>query len=395
VAARRKRGIGSRGFWLSLLALAVLSAGLRFSTSSSGQAFLARAGIGRAFVPRLAARLDMQLAEALARMGLVRADITARMVTERNRRVREYAFNCPQHLTPTLVHVAVERAVRAAEGEVLDAEERHARVDELVLVLGYGKLPTHRVVVRALVAPPARPVAVAQPSRPRLALIVDDLGHNLNATARGFLELGVPITVAVLPELHDSDEVFELAHERGIPALLHLPMEPQRGEDPGKHAVRVGMPADEIEALVDRHLRRYKTFFGVNNHMGSRATADQPTMQALARALRRRDLVFVDSQTTPRSVARAAAREAGIWCVANDLFLDDGEETQEQVEGNLEHLAAVARKRGLAVGIVHPHPATLAALRQGLPRLQAHGIELVTIESLRPGANVAVRATAP
>jgi polysaccharide deacetylase 2 family uncharacterized protein YibQ len=70
--------------------------------------------------------------------------------------------------------------------------------------------------------------------------------------------------------------------------------------------------------------------------------------------------------------------------VANDLFLDDGEESQEQVEANLDRLARMARKRGLAIGIAHPHPETLAALRAALPRLQADGYEFVTLESLRP-----------
>jgi hypothetical protein len=85
------------------------------------------------------------------------------------------------------------------------------------------------------------------------------------------------------------------------------------------------------------------------------------------------------------------AREAGVWCIANDLFLDDKEEPAEQVEANLQRLANLARRRGLAVGIGHPHPETLAALRIMLPRLQAHGIDFVTIESLRPQPSLAVR----
>jgi polysaccharide deacetylase 2 family uncharacterized protein YibQ len=201
--------------------------------------------------------------------------------------------------------------------------------------------------------------------------------------------LGVPITLAVLPDLGKSSEFFAAAQQRGIPTLLHLPMEPEGHEDPGKRAIHVGMSPEDVEALVDRHWKHYKTFFGVNNHMGSRATADRPVMEALVRALRRRDLVFVDSQTTPKSVGRSVSRQAGVWCIANDLFLDDGEETVEQVVIRLDRLAAMARRRGLAVGIAHPHPATLLALQQTLPRLQAHGIELVTVESLRPGASVA------
>jgi polysaccharide deacetylase 2 family uncharacterized protein YibQ len=196
----------------------------------------------------------------------------------------------------------------------------------------------------------------------------------------------------VLPELGKSQDILDAARERQLPVLLHLPMEPTGGADPGKHAIRVGMQAEEIEAIVDAHQRRYKGIFGVNNHMGSRATADRPTMAALMQALRRRDLVFVDSQTTPRSVGRETAREAGVWCVANDLFLDDGGEAREQVASNLARLARIARKRGVAIGIAHPHPETLAALLEAIPRLQADGYEFVTIESLRPGVVAPVAA---
>jgi polysaccharide deacetylase 2 family uncharacterized protein YibQ len=126
--------------------------------------------------------------------------------------------------------------------------------------------------------------------------------------------------------------------------------------------------------------------------MGSRATADRATMRALLRALGKRDLVFVDSQTTTRSVARALGREEGVWCIANDLFLDDGGGTEEVVAANVRRLADMARKRGLAVGIAHPHPETLAALRTALPRLQAEGFEFTTVADLRPRPAAATAA---
>jgi polysaccharide deacetylase 2 family uncharacterized protein YibQ len=382
---KRRRTYGSRTFWIIVGFNVLAFALLRFGTSGEGQAFLVRAGVGGLVLPKLANQLDVQLAERFARMGLGRSDIQYRRVALGKQSVREYTFACPQHLTPTLVHVQVQDATHEANGTVLGAEEQHGRGDQLDLVLGYGRTPTHRLIVRAP-PPPPRDVAGA-PRKPRVALVVVDLGHNLNRTTKGFFALDIPITVAVLPDLGKSDEVFELAAKRHIPALLHLPMEPEGGADPGKRPVKVGMSQDEIQALVDRHLNRYRTFFGVNNHMGSRATADPQTMAGLLHALRRRDLVFVDSQTTPKSVGRSAAREAGVRCVANDVFLDDGEGTVDEVAANLERLAALARKRGMAVGIAHPHAATLDALRANVPRLQAHGIEFVSLDWLRSPAS--------
>jgi uncharacterized protein len=379
---------GSRGFWLVLAVLGVTLAALRLGMSDTGQAFLVRYGISRHFAPQVATRVDVAIAEKLLALGLVRGDVKARDVAVGGRRVREYTFASPAHLTPTLVQMELRHAVRDVHGEIIRAAVTHDKGEALVLALGFGSLVTHRIVIK----PPLPPPMTAQgPRRPRLALIIDDLGHNMNGTTRGILDLGVPFTVAVLPELRKSNAVLEAARKRGLPALLHLPMQPAGDENPGKHPVTVDMPPEKIDALVGKHASEYKTIIGVNNHMGSLATTDVPTMRALMQSLRKRELVFVDSQTSPRSVGRRMAREAGVWCIANDLFLDDKEEPVEQVEANLQRLANLARRRGLAVGIGHPHPETLAALRVMLPRLQAHGIDFVTIDSLRPQPNVAVR----
>jgi len=356
--------------------------------SDTGQAFLVRYGISRHFAPQLATRVDVAVAEKLLALGLVRGDVKARTVADGGRRVREYTFASPAHLTPTMVQVELRRAVQTVHGEIVHAEQTHDKGEALVLALGFGSLVTHRVVIKP---PPQPPMTAQGPRRPRIALIIDDLGHNMNRTTRGILGLGVPFTVAVLPELRKSGEVLEAARKRGLPALLHLPMQPAGDENPGKHPVTVEMPPEKIDALIGKHASEYKTIIGVNNHMGSRATTDVPTMQAVMKSLRKRELLFVDSQTSPRSVGRRTAKEAGVWCISNDLFLDDKEEGVEEVSSNLQRLATLARRRGLAVGIAHPHPETLQALRTMLPRLQARGIEFVTIESLHPQPNLATR----
>ena len=378
----------SRAFWLVVASLLVVVGALRLGTSDGGQAFLVRYHIAPQLAPRLATRVDVAVAEKLLALGLVRGDVKARTVAARGRQIREYTFAAPAHLTPTQVQMELRRAVRSVHGDVVRAELSHGKQEALVLALGFGPTVTHRVVIKP---PPEPPMTAQGPRRPRIALIIDDLGHNMNGTTRGLLGLGVPFTVAVLPELRKSGAVLEAARKRGLPALLHLPMQPVGDDNPGKHPIKVDMPPEKIDALIGKHAGEYKSVIGVNNHMGSLATTDLPTMRALMKALRKRELVFVDSQTTPRSVGRQTAKEAGVWCIANDLFLDDRDEGVEQVASNLQRLATMARKRGLAVGIAHPHPATLQALRTMLPRLQAHGIEFVTIESLRPQPAVATR----
>jgi len=379
---KRTRRAASPAFWIVIAVACIAAAGVRLVASDRGQVLLVRAGLGGRFVPALSSHLDVALARCFLDLGLLRGDVRAKALDRSGRRVRQYAFDSPPHLTPTLCQAAIDRAARRAHATVLHAEVTHQRGSELVLELGFGaRAPTHRIVVR----PPPPPAALAARSGgARVALVLDDLGHNMNATTRGFFELGVPLTVSVLPDQPKSKAVFEAAQEHGFPALLHVPMQPDGDADAGSDPITIDMEPEHIAARINRLRERYPQFIGVNNHMGSRATADRRTMTALLGTLRQHNVFFLDSQTTARSLAPRVARELGMWCPRNDLFLDDGVKPSDDVAANLERLAALAKRRGVAIGILHPHAETLAALRIHVPRLQAEGVRFVTVESLRP-----------
>lgn len=387
------RGRKKRLRWYSLpLALALTlgfaaALGLVVASSQRGQAFLVKNGLTDRFLPGLTADLEVALARTFVGMGLARGDVSIKQQSRQQARVREYQFETPRHLTPTECNLWIARAVSAAGADILRSEEWHEKGGAVVLWLGFGKHFTHYVVVT-----PAAPVPPPQAPKPRLALVIDDFGYAMNATARGVLELDIPLTIAVLPDLRASRAAFEAAVAHGRPALLHLPMEPEGDEDPGDNPLRVGMSEAEIDALIGRHLAHYETFIGVNNHMGSRATTDYRTMRALAAALERRGLFFFDSLTTPRSVAYDAARQRGIWSARNDLFLDDRTESAADVVESLLQLADTARSKGLAFGIAHPRPYTLEALQAVIPRLLAEGFEFVTLPQLRDEESSTARA---
>lgn len=362
---------------VATLAIGLLGLGaIQLFTTRPGHVLLVRAGWRDPFLERLAVQLDVALAERFVSMGLLRADLKSRRLVEEQGSVREYSFRAPAHLTPTQCNLWLTQSAIAAGAEVLAAEELHTQGGEVSIALGFAARITHRLRVRPASRTPERPVA-------RIALVIDDLGHNLNDIAEGILDLGVPLTLAVLPDLPHSDDVFAAAEKRGLPALLHLPMEPEGHENAGRHPLRVGMEEGAIDALLEKYQRKYPGFVGINNHMGSRATADAATMGALSAVLARRGLLFLDSATTARSVALRAARAQGVWSLRNDLFLDTDTKSATTVSARLERLAALARQRGVAVGIAHPRPYTLEALRALVPRLQAEGIRFVTLEELR------------
>ncbi len=216
----------------------------------------------------------------------------------------------------------------------------------------------------------------------RAAIIIDDLGNDPEAERR-LLALRYPVTFAILPELPHSATTAQAAHRGGREVLLHLPMEPLPGAEsqPGPGEIKVGMSAREVDRLISADLASVPFAVGVNNHMGSRATADPELMAEVMRVLAERRLFFVDSRTTAKTCALAAARRAGVPAFYRSVFLDDTESVAYSL-GQLRQLRRVVEEQGAAIAIGHPHPTTLRALAEFLPTLERDDIRLVPASQL-------------
>ena len=246
---------------------------------------------------------------------------------------------------------------------------------------------THSIhAVLPLAARPRPPIVGRTPGGGRLAIIIDDMGHD-RASADQLFALPFPLTVSILPHLPLSAEVAEEAHRRGDQIMLHLPMEPEPGNG-GPDGVaqepielRVGMSADQVSSTLAGMLETVPHAAGVNNHEGSRATADAPLMEELMPALRAHNLFFIDSRTTAATVAFTAAESSGVRAASRKVFLDDTQ-TKEAVVAQIELAARDAARDGSAIAIGHPHPATIAALAQEVPALESRGIRFVFASDL-------------
>jgi uncharacterized protein len=236
---------------------------------------------------------------------------------------------------------------------------------------------THTIhVVTPVAASSHPPLKRGNGSGPRLAIILDDVGYD-RAAADAVFTLPFPITISVIPHLPLSAEVAEEAYRRGDQVLLHLPMEAEAdGTKREPIELRVGMKSQQVEAELDGMLETVPHAAGVNNHQGSRATADPALMAALMPALRDRGLFFIDSRTTAATVAYDAAKRSGVRSASRKVFLDDTQ-SRAAILAQLELAARDAQRDGFAIAIGHPHPATIAALAESVPRLEARGIRLV------------------
>jgi uncharacterized protein len=214
----------------------------------------------------------------------------------------------------------------------------------------------------------------------RIALVVDDLGTSVGDLLP-LEELGVPITYAVLPFAEETPQVVAELHRRRAEILLHLPMEPENGEDPGPGALRQGMTDEELREKTLAALQAVPGAVGVNNHMGSLLSAEEGPMTTVLGMLAEKGLFFLDSRTSARSVGFQVARRLGIPAAERQVFLD-GDPAPEAIRGQFERLLGLARTNGAAIAIGHPHPDTLAVLAAEVPKARALGYEFVPVSYL-------------
>lgn len=216
----------------------------------------------------------------------------------------------------------------------------------------------------------------------RVAIIIDDLGYQLEAGRRA-IALPGPVAFAVLPGAPRAAALAGWAHESGKEVLLHLPLQANsedKDDEPGR--IDLDMSRETVVATFDVALNSVPHVVGVNGHRGSLLTRHPGHMQWLMEEIRaRNDLFFVDSYTTAESVAMQIAAEAGVNAVKRDVFLDP-DRSPETVARQFERMKLLAKKRGFVVAIGHPYRSTLELLERELPKLREQGIELVPISEL-------------
>ncbi len=213
----------------------------------------------------------------------------------------------------------------------------------------------------------------------RVAIIIDDMG--LGRSSSAVRDLPAEITLSYLPYAPNLNEQVRDVLARGHEVMLHLPMEPIGGQNPGPDALLTSLPLQEVVARVNRALDSFKGYVGANNHMGSKFTKDKERMEIVVQVLRERGLFFVDSRTSSRSIAGKVARQAGLKTADRDVFLDDTLEA-DSIKAQLRELEATARRKGKAVAICHPHALTLSLLGTWVQRAIGRGVRIVPVSEL-------------
>jgi polysaccharide deacetylase 2 family uncharacterized protein YibQ len=222
----------------------------------------------------------------------------------------------------------------------------------------------------------AAPVDVVD--KPRVAIVIDDLGPDRARTAR-VIALAPAVTLSFLAYSDDLPRVTTAARRAGHEMIVHVPMEPLSAKmDMGPNGLATNQTKEEVLRRLNWDLDRFEGYVGINNHMGSRFTGDAQAMGWVMDELKARGLMFLDSRTIATTIAAKAAAADGVPFAEREVFLDD-EQNSAAVDQQLAALEGLAKRKGTAIGIGHPHDATIAALSRWIAALPQKGIALVPL----------------
>ena len=215
---------------------------------------------------------------------------------------------------------------------------------------------------------------------PVIVIILDDIGNQLQTGIR-VLQLPGKLNIGILPHTPNSEILAEMAPAAGKEVILHAPMSNSRNKRLGPGALTSHMPEQAFRDSLNSSIASTPHVRGLSNHMGSELTSKRQPMEWVMESLAQQGLYFVDSRTSPNTVAAEVAKEYKVPHLSRRVFLDNVQETSA-VEQQFNKLMDYARAEGVAVAIGHPYPVTLSYLEEKLPVLRAEGFRLALVSEV-------------
>lgn len=217
---------------------------------------------------------------------------------------------------------------------------------------------------------------------PMIAIVIDDMGVDRKRSKHMWQDVPAPLTLSFMTYANDLPDQTQAAREQGHELMLHMSMEPSSASiDAGPNVLMTAMDGAELRSLVNWGMDRFEGFVGVNNHMGSRFTEDEPGMRVVLQEIDKRGLLFLDSRTSSRTVGPKLARSLGVPALERNVFLDN-DNVPEKVRKQLNEVERLARKYGHAIAIGHPRDATIEVLKEWIPQARDRGLAIVPVSAL-------------
>ncbi len=228
-------------------------------------------------------------------------------------------------------------------------------------------------------APPPSEPRISRPAMKgtaKLVIIMDDVSyaHDIKAIR----SVGLPLVMSFLPPSSRHNESAALA--QGINGyMVHLPLEAVDFNDEEQVTLRITDSKETIGAQIQKIKKLYPDVHYINNHTGSKFTADEEAMDRLVSVMRENGLIFVDSRTTAQSKAKVIDTKYGMRYLGRDVFLDHHDGV-ENIKKQICEAVAIAKRNGSAIAIGHPRPDTIQALKESKAILSE--VKLVGIDKI-------------
>lgn len=220
-----------------------------------------------------------------------------------------------------------------------------------------------------------------------VAIVIDDFGNNGDGTEE-MLGIGIPLTVAVMPFMPHSREEAQRAIKAGHEVIVHMSMEPEKGkiEWLGPRPILNNLSNEEVKDIIKDAIEEVEGAVGINNHMGSKVTQNESIIRAILEEAKERNIMFLDSKTTPNSVVGKVSQELNMTYLERDIFIDSIRD-KNHMKKQLDKLGRVALEKGYAIGIGHVGPdggkPTVEAIKEMAPILEKRGIKFVFLSQIK------------
>ena len=216
----------------------------------------------------------------------------------------------------------------------------------------------------------------------KIAIVIDDFGYRNDDVSDGFLKINANLTYAIIPGHNYSTSFGEKAANAGYEVIVHMPME-NTGKTYGeeKFVLMTDMDSETIKRRINNAFFQIPTAIGMNNHQGSKASADQHVMSNVAKVIKEKGLFFLDSRTTVETVIVTTMEVFGVPTAKRNIFLDN-EDSELEIRTQLEKLVKKAERDGSSIGIGHAKRKTLSVLEAEIPKLQKRGFKFVFVSEM-------------
>jgi len=216
----------------------------------------------------------------------------------------------------------------------------------------------------------------------KIAIVIDDFGYRNDDVSDGFLKINANLTYAIIPGHNYSTSFGEKAANAGYEVIVHMPME-NTGKTYGeeKFVLMTDMDSETIKRRINNAFFQIPTAIGMNNHQGSKASADQHVMSNVAKVIKEKGLFFLDSRTTVETVIMTTMEVFGVPTAKRNIFLDN-EDSELEIRTQLEKLVKKAERDGSSIGIGHAKRKTLSVLKAEIPKLQKRGFKFVFVSEM-------------